>query len=129
MKIVRILPVCFLLTGCVTLSSVKADLQKVDGSDGISKKEAIAIARMSMINSKLDDDYQLWTANAYDNGAGYWRVVFSSLHFNRHECVLIIEKRTGDILAFFEAVDDQEAAIGANPAYSIEDWRRARKFY
>ena len=129
MKILSVLITCLFITGCVTLSSVKADLEKVNDSDGINRKEAIAIARMSMINSKLDDDYQLWTANVYDHGRGYWRVVFSSFHFNRHECVLIIEKDTGDVLAFFEAVDDQEAAIGANPAYSIEDWKKARKFY
>lgn len=128
MKTARILLICFLLTGCVTLSSVKSELKKVDDSDGINKKEAIAIAKMSMINSKLDDDYHLWTANAYDNGRGYWRIVFSSLYFNRHECVLIIEKSAGDILAFYEAIDDKEASLGANPAYSIEDWKRIRKF-
>ncbi len=128
MKTIRILLICFLLTGCVTLNSVKKDLQEVDCRDGVNQKEAIAIARMSMINSKLHGDYHLWTASIYDNGGGYWRVVFLSLYFNRHACVLIIEKDTGDILAFFEAVNDEEAAIGANPVYSIEDWKRARKF-
>lgn len=120
--------ICLFLTGCTTLSSAKKELQEVNYGDGISKKEAIAIAKMSMINSELNKDYQLWTGNTYDNGHGYWRVVFSSLHFNRHECVLIIEKSTGDILAFYEAVDNQEAALGANPAYSIEDWKRIGKF-
>lgn len=128
MKIVRILITCLFLTGCVTLSSAKKDLQQVDYADGISKKEAVTIAKASMINSRLNEDYQLWTANAYDNGHAYWRVVFSSLHFNRHECVLIIEKSTGDILAFYEAVNDKESALGANPAYSIQDWKRIRKF-
>lgn len=128
MKIINILLICFLLSGCVTLNSVKSELNKIDYSNGVNQKEAIAIARMSMIDSKLHGDYHLWAANAYDNGAGYWRIVFLSLYFNRHACVLIIEKDTGDILAFYEAVNNEEAAIGANPVYSIEDWKRVRKF-
>jgi len=127
-KTIGILSICFLLTGCVTLNSVKNELQEVDYRDGVNQKEAIAIARMAMINSKLHSDYHLWTATTYDNGVGYLRVVFLSLYFNRHACVLIIEKNTGDILAFFEAVNDEEAALGAKPAYSIEDWKRIRKF-
>lgn len=128
MKIISVLLICFLLTGCVTLNSVKKELNEVDYSDGVNQKEAIAIAKMSMINSKLHGDYHLWTANIYDNGGGYWRIVFLSLYFNKHACIFIIEKDTGDILAFFEAANDEEAAIGANPVYSIEDWKRVGKF-
>ena len=127
MKTTNILLMCFFLTGCVTLNSVKKELNEVNYSDGVNQKEAIAIARMSMINSKLHSNYHLWTASIYDNGSGYWRVVFLSLHFNRHACVLIVEKDTGDILAFFEAANDEEAAIGANPVYSIEDWQRVER--
>ena len=54
--------------------------------------------------------------------------MFLSLFFNIHLCVLIIEKETGDILAFYEAVYDEAASLVANPVYSIEDWRRIRKF-
>ena len=127
MRTLLTLCLCYLLVGCVSLSSVKEDLQKVSYNDGIDEKEAVAIARMSMINSKLDKDYQLWACNAY-NFAGYWKVVFLSLYFNRHACVLVVEKNTGDILAFFEAIDDAEAAMGSNPPYSVEDWKRVSKF-
>src|SRR3989338_6663541 len=104
MKTIRILLMCFFLTGCVTLNSVKKELQEINYSDGINQKEAIAIARMSMINSRLHGDYQLWASSIYDYG-DYWKIVFLSLHFNRHACVLVIEKNAGDILAFFEAVN------------------------
>lgn len=125
-KILVFLAVIF-LAGCVTLNSVKKDLGEVNYSDGINQKEAIAIARMAMINSKLNNDYQLWACTINDFG-DYWKVGFLSLYFNKHECILIIEKNTGDILAFFEAVNAEEAAFGSNPAYSIEDWKRAGKF-
>lgn len=128
MKVIQSILVFFLLSGCVTLNSVKKTLQDIDYSDGVNRKEVIAIARMSMINSTLHRDYHLWTANAYDNGRGYWRVVFLSLYFNRHKCVLIIDKSSGEILAFYNALDDDEAALGANPAYSIGDWKRLGKF-
>jgi len=128
MKVIFIFCVCCFLPGCVTLTSVKEDLRKVDYSDGVDEKEAVAIARMSMINSRLHGDYQLWACNVY-HFVGYWKVVFLSLHFNKHACVLVIEKNTGDILAFFEALDAVEAATGSNPAYSVEDWKRIRKFY
>ncbi len=128
MKTIVAFLICFFLTGCVTLNSVKRDLQEVDYKDGVNQKEAVAIARTAMINSKLHGDYHLWTATTYDNGAGYWRVVFLSLYLNRHACVIIVEKNTGKILAFFEALNDEEAALGANPAYSIEDWKRIQKF-
>ena len=110
MRIIYTPLIFFLLTGCVTLNSVKRDLQKVDYSDGIDEKEAIAIARMSMINSKLHEDYHLWTATTYDF-SGYWKVVFFSLYFNKHECILVVEKSTGDLLAFFEAADIEVAVF------------------
>lgn len=132
MRIINYKPIvlllCCFLTGCVTANSVKKHSQEVNSEDGINKKEAVTIARMSMINSGLDDDYQLWASNVYDSKAGYWRVVFLSLYFNRHACVLIVEKDAGDILAFFEASTDKEASFGANPLYSIEDWKRINKF-
>lgn len=128
MKLIKILLMCFLLSGCVTTNSVQRQAEKINYNDGVNQKEAIAIARMALINSKLHDDYHLWAANVYDNRVGYWRVVFLSFHFNKNACVLIVEKETGDILAFYEAVSDEEASLGANPVYSIEDWRRIKKF-
>ena len=127
MNRIGVLVLCCALAGCVTVNSVKRDLQHVDYHDGVNEKEAVAIARMSMIQSKLHHDYHLWAATI-DDFVGYWKVVFLSLYLNRHACVLIIEKDSGDILAFFEAVDDKEAALGANPQYSVEEWRRLRKF-
>ena len=126
MQIIIILFLCYFLTGCVTIDSVKKDLQKVDYSDGVDEKEAVAIARMSLINSKLNGSYQLWTATTY-NFSGYWKVVFLSLYY-KNDCILVIEKSTGDILAFFEPETDEEKAIGSNPAYSVEDWKRLGKF-
>ena len=128
MKIINVFFLCLFLSGCVTAASVKKELDAVDYSDGANQREALIIARMAMINSKLHGDYQLWAATIHDNGAGYWRVVFMSLYFDRHECVLIIEKKGGDILAFYEASDDEEAVLGTNPVYSIEGWRRLQKF-
>jgi hypothetical protein len=126
-KLIVLLLCCF-LTGCVTVNSVKKRSQEINSEDSINKNEAVTIARMSMINSGLDHDYHLWASNVYDSKAGYWRVVFLSLYFNRRACVLIVEKDTGDILAFFEASTDKEASLGANPLYSIEDWKRINKF-
>lgn len=127
MKTIVAFLICSLLTGCVTLASAKKELQEVDYVDGVDQKEAIAIAKIAMINSKLNSDYQLWANTIYDFG-DYWKVSFLSLFLNRHSCILVIEKRTGDILAFFEAINDEEAATGSNPPYSIEDWKRAGKF-
>ena len=127
-KIVNILLICFVsLTGCVTLNSVKRDLQDINYSDGINQKEAIAIARMSMINSKLHGHYQLWACNVYDF-LGYWKVVFLSLYLDTHASVLVITKTDGDLLAFFEAQTEEEAATGSNPVWFVGDWKRARKF-
>jgi hypothetical protein len=127
MKAIGFVIICFFLAGCVTVNSVKRDLQEVNYKDGINQKEAVAIARMAMINSKLHSDYQLWATDIYDFG-DYWKVEFLSLYLNRYACILIIDKKAGEILAFFEAINVKEAATGSSPPYSIEDWKKAKKF-
>lgn len=120
--------ICFLLGGCASVSSVERDMQLVDYDDGVSKKEALTIARKSMINSQMNAYYKIWTASIFDEG-DYYRVWVPSFSLNDQVCVLIIEKKMGEILAFWQADNTAESFDGKHTHRSVEEWRSLKKFW
>jgi len=110
------------ISGCTTVLSVERNMQLINYSDGISKKEALTIARKAVINSSLDDYYKVWTASAYDRG-DYFVVSLPSFALNHQECILVIEKERGEILAFWQAEGLDEITELIAPTRSIKEWR------
>lgn len=129
MKRSPIILICLLVGGCATVSSVEKDMQLINYNDGISEKEALTIARKSIINSKLDDYYKIGTASVFNEGE-YYRVWVPSFSLNDQVCVIIIEKEKGEMLAFWQAYNTEESFDGKFPnRRSIEEWRELKKFW
>lgn len=126
--IIAVSIVSILISGCTTVSSVERDVKSIIYDDGISKQEALAIARKSIINSKLNDYYKVWMTAISDEG-DYYRVRVPAFALNEQTCVLIIEKQKGEILAFWQAENYKESFDGKSPRRSIEEWRGLKKFW
>ncbi len=116
------------MNGCATSRSIESNFQRINYRDGLDKKEIITLARKALLNSGLNKDYQLNLIEAQDEGA-HWRIIFSSVKYDRHACVLILDKKEGAVLAFYEARTPQETYDGRNPRRSTADWKKINKFW